>query len=123
MRTAIDTNVISAIWSNEPHAREAARQLGEARRQGALLLSPFVFAELLAYPVPRTYWKEAVYATARPVLYIVRPKFAGQAANLAAHHPGAESVVLQDVGHALFVDNPGQFDALLQDFIGRRVWH
>jgi predicted nucleic acid-binding protein len=50
VRTAIDTNVISAIWSNEPHAREAARQLGEARRQGALLLSPFVFAELLAYP-------------------------------------------------------------------------
>ena len=77
---------------------------------------------LLSYPVPRTYWKEAVYATNKPVLYVVRPGFAGQAANLAAHDPAAESVVLRDVGHALFVDNPEKFDALLQDFIRRRVW-
>ena len=90
----------------------------------ACLRTPLPAANaLLAYPVPRSYWKEAVYATAKPVLYVVRPGFAGQAANLAAHHPGAESVVLQDVGHALFVDNPEKFDALLQDFIGRRVWH
>ena len=90
----------------------------------ACLRTPLPAANaLLAYPVPRTYWKEAVYATAKPVLYVVRQKFAGQAANLAAHHPAAETVVLQDVGHALFVDNPGKFDALLQDFIGRRVWH
>ncbi len=90
----------------------------------ACLRTPLPAAKaLLAYPVPRSYWKEAVYATAKPVLYVVRPKFAGQAANLAAHHPGAESVVLQDVGHALFVDNPTEFDTLLQDFIRRRVWH
>ena len=57
------------------------------------------------------------------MLYVVRPKFAGQAANLAAHHPAAETVVLQDVGHALFVDNPTEFDALVQDFVRRRVWH
>jgi len=30
--------------------------------------------------------------------------------------------VWRDVGHALFVDNPEKFDALLQDFIRRRVW-
>ena len=89
----------------------------------ACLRTPLPAANaLLAYPVPRSYWKEAVYSTERPVLYVVRPKFAGQAANLAAHHPAAESVVLQDVGHALFVDNPTEFDGLLQDFIGRRVW-
>jgi microsomal epoxide hydrolase len=78
---------------------------------------------LLSYPVPRTYWKEAVYATGKPVLYMVRPTFAGQATNLAAHDPVAESVVLRNVGHALFVDDPAQFDALLEDFIRRRVWH
>ncbi len=50
MRTAIDSNVFSAIWSNEPRARKAAEQLGEARTEGALLISPFVFAELQAYP-------------------------------------------------------------------------
>jgi microsomal epoxide hydrolase len=80
-------------------------------------------AALLAYPVPRTYWREAVYSTAKPVLYVVRPRLAGQAGNLAAHHPGAETVVLGDVGHALFVDESVQFDTILQDFIRRRIWH
>ena len=50
MRTAIDTNVISAIWSNESSAQRIVAQLGEARAEGALLISPVVFAELLAYP-------------------------------------------------------------------------
>lgn len=90
----------------------------------ACLRTPAPAAQaLLSYPVPRTYWKEAVYATDKPVLYMVRPTFAGQATNLAAHDPVAESVVLRNVGHALFVDDPAQFDALLQDFIRRRVWH
>ncbi|HET9018541.1 MAG TPA: alpha/beta hydrolase, partial [Acetobacteraceae bacterium] len=80
-------------------------------------------AALLNYPEPRSFWKEAVYATARPVLYIVTPRFAGQAENLRLHHPFAESVVMRGVGHALFVDAPGRFDTLLTDFIRRRVWH
>ncbi len=50
MRTAIDTNVFWAIWSGEPSAAELVRQLGAARMEGALLISPFVFAELYAYP-------------------------------------------------------------------------
>lgn len=78
---------------------------------------------LLAYPVPRSYWKEAVYMVNRPLLYVVRPKFAGQAQNLARNHPGAETVELgNDVGHALFVDDPARFNAILADFIRRKVW-
>jgi microsomal epoxide hydrolase len=77
---------------------------------------------LLAYPEPRSFWKEGVYATTKPVLYLVRPKFAGQAASLAAHHPAAETVVVQNVGHALFVDDAPGFNARLTDFIARRVW-
>lgn len=50
MRTAIDANVISAIWSREPSAERAIVQLGEAKAEGALLISPVVFAELIAYP-------------------------------------------------------------------------
>ncbi len=79
-------------------------------------------AALLAYPVPRTFWKEAVYATAKPVLYVVRPKFEGQAANLAAHHPAAETQVVKTLGHALFVDDAGGFNAMVRGFIARRVW-
>lgn len=77
---------------------------------------------LLRYPEPRSYWREALYATRKPVLYIVRPGLAGQAANVAAHDPQAEIVVLRGVGHALFVDDPARFDALLLSFIQQRVW-
>lgn len=50
MRTAIDSNIISAIWSGEPSAPKIVAQLGEARLDGALLVSPVVIAELQAYP-------------------------------------------------------------------------
>ena len=50
MRTAIDTNVFSAIWSGEASAAKLAEQLWEAKLEGALLISPAVFAELHAYP-------------------------------------------------------------------------
>ena len=50
MRTAIDTNVFSAIWSGEPSAPVLVAQLGAAKLEGALLISPAVFAELHAYP-------------------------------------------------------------------------
>jgi len=50
MRTAIDTNVFTAIWSGESAAERLVAQLGEAKQEGALLISPFVFAELHSYP-------------------------------------------------------------------------
>jgi predicted nucleic acid-binding protein len=50
VRTAIDTNILSAVWSSEATAIDIAQQLGEARTYGALLISPVVYAELLAYP-------------------------------------------------------------------------
>ena len=50
MRTAIDANIFSSIWSNEPTAVKVVEQLGEAQQEGALLISPFAFAELHAHP-------------------------------------------------------------------------
>jgi predicted nucleic acid-binding protein len=50
MRTAIDTNVLSALWSKEPAASEIARNLGNAKAEGGLVVSAPVYAELLAYP-------------------------------------------------------------------------
>jgi non-heme chloroperoxidase len=79
-------------------------------------------ARLGSYAVPRTYWKEAVYSVQKPVLYVVRPRFAGQAGNLAAKHPMAETAVFETAGHALFVDEAARFNALLDSFIRRRVW-
>jgi microsomal epoxide hydrolase len=78
--------------------------------------------ELLAYPVPREYWRDAIYSTGKPVLYVVRPGFAAQAANLERNRPNTEAAVFADAGHALFIDYAARFDALMEGFIRRRVW-
>jgi predicted nucleic acid-binding protein len=50
MRTAIDTNVFSAIWSGESSVSIILAKLSMAKSEGALLICPAVFAELLAFP-------------------------------------------------------------------------
>ncbi len=50
MRTAIDSNVLSALWANEPLASNAAEILGSAKAEGGLVISGAVYAELLAHP-------------------------------------------------------------------------
>ena len=103
-----------------------ARSPGEAYlerlTEDALRTPPEVAAALSSYPAPRTYWRDAVYSVVQPILYIVRPRFAGQAANLAANDPLAETAVFTTAGHALFVDEPARFNELLANFIRRRVW-
>jgi non-heme chloroperoxidase len=88
----------------------------------ALRTPPAIAAALRAYPVPRSYWREAVYSVGKPVLYVVTPRLAGQAENLAAHDPEAETAVFTDAGHALFVDDAERFNAMLRGFLERRVW-
>lgn len=89
----------------------------------ATLRTPeFAARALLSYPVPRSYWREAVYAAHVPVLYVVRPGFAAQAANLQRNRPNTEISVFTDAGHALFVDDAARFNTLLLGFIHRRVW-
>jgi predicted nucleic acid-binding protein len=50
MRTAVDTNIISALWSREPAASDVAKRLGEAKAEGGIVIAAPVYAELLAYP-------------------------------------------------------------------------
>jgi len=50
MRTAIDTNVISALWSGEPASQGMAALLGRAQNEGGLVICAPVYVELLAYP-------------------------------------------------------------------------
>ncbi len=77
---------------------------------------------LLAYPVPRTYWRDGVYATTKPVLYAVRPVWQAQAENLERKRPNTEVALFRDAGHALFVDDAARFNTLLSSFIRRRIW-
>ncbi|HET8996621.1 MAG TPA: alpha/beta hydrolase [Acetobacteraceae bacterium] len=77
---------------------------------------------LLSYPEPRSYWRDAVYSTSKPVLYVVRPIWFAQADNLKRKRPNTEIARFRDAGHALFVDDAGRFNTLLSSFITRRIW-
>jgi predicted nucleic acid-binding protein len=50
VRTAVDTNVFSALWSSEPIASAMASLLGDSRKLGGLVICAPVYAELLAHP-------------------------------------------------------------------------
>jgi non-heme chloroperoxidase len=77
---------------------------------------------LLAYPVPRSYWREAVYATQVPVLYVIRPRWVAQGENLMRNRPNTEMEVFTDAGHALFVDDAVRFNSVTDEFLRRHVW-
>jgi microsomal epoxide hydrolase len=102
----------------QPQPPEYLQRLTET----ALRTPPEISAELLRYPVPRTYWKEAIYSTDKPVLYAVRPGLTGQAENLLARRDNTDIQIFPDAGHALFVDDAAQFNTLMQGFIRNRVW-
>jgi hypothetical protein len=53
MRTALDTNILSQLWSGQPSAPVIAASLSNARTQGALVVSAPVFVELAAMPTPK----------------------------------------------------------------------
>ena len=50
MRSAVDTNVIIALWSEEPATTGMQALLFAARREGGLVVCAPVYAELLAHP-------------------------------------------------------------------------
>jgi microsomal epoxide hydrolase len=93
----------------------------QALTEAALRTPPDAAAALLSYPVPRTYWREAVYAVHKPILYIVTPRLSGQAENLAARHADVQSDVYSDAGHALFIDDGNRFNAELLNFLQAKV--
>jgi len=48
--TALDTNILSALFSNEAVAQDIGQQLGTAGRLGTILISAPVYSEILAHP-------------------------------------------------------------------------
>jgi predicted nucleic acid-binding protein len=50
LRTAIDSNILSAIWSREASAKQVAQLLDESGAMGSLVLSAAAYAELHAHP-------------------------------------------------------------------------
>jgi predicted nucleic acid-binding protein len=50
VRTAVDTNILSALWSSEPLASRVAAQLADAHARGGVVICAAVYLELLAHP-------------------------------------------------------------------------
>ena len=50
MKSSIDTNILSAIWTDQPGTEIADSLLDQARARGALVICGIVYAELLAHP-------------------------------------------------------------------------
>jgi microsomal epoxide hydrolase len=89
----------------------------QALVEGALRLPAQASIALLSYPQPRTHWRDIAWAFRKPLLYAVTPQFAEQAENLRRNRPGTRIEVFEHAGHALFVDEPQRFNALLEAFV------
>jgi predicted nucleic acid-binding protein len=50
VRTALDTNILSALWSSEPLAPQISSRLAEMYSEGGLVICGPVYIELFAHP-------------------------------------------------------------------------
>jgi len=51
MRTALDSNILSSLWSNESSAERVQAELRSARLQGGIVVCAPVYVELVAHPL------------------------------------------------------------------------
>ena len=107
---------VAGMFANDPGTEYRARLTEQALR-----LPQADERRLLAYDVPREYWRAALHSTDKPVLYAVRPRWREQGDNLVRTHADARMEVFASAGHALFVDEAERFNALLIDFLDTRV--
>lgn len=113
MRTALDTNILSAIWGAEPTAAKIASLLYEASAQGGLVISPIVYVEGLGNPTitePKLMQfldstRIAVdWTIDRPVWHLAGERFERYTRRLRRHRSGESKRFLADFligAHAL----------------------
>lgn len=89
---------------------------------GEVMRTPVeVSLSLLAIPYPRTFWRSAIYATRKPLLYAVTTSLIGQADNLKRKRKRTSIEVFADAGHALFVDDHERFNSVLDGFLDKTL--
>lgn len=111
-RAAFLNEFVHAIFRSPPDEAEI-RQLVD----GALRLPVEASIALLSYPVPREHWRRIVRRVRAPLYYVVTSQFAEQATELQKHRAKTGVALFAEAGHALFVDEPERFNALLGDFM------
>lgn len=75
-------------------------------------------ASLSLFPrhLPREHWRDRVTKFGKPLLYCVTAQFEQQAEDLHRLRPQTRIEIFRDAGHALFVDQPERFAAMLREF-------
>jgi microsomal epoxide hydrolase len=76
-------------------------------------------ASLSLFPrgTPREHWRVLARGFRKPLLYVVSEPLAAQAQSLKRHRPATRIEIFEQAGHALFVDEPERFNAVLADFV------
>lgn len=97
MTTAIDTNVIVALWDRDPSLNFSAQSaLDAALARGTLVISSPVFAELLASPAAAKFsW---IHFSATPP-----SAWTGNSIKPSGESPGGPSAPTQDVAANILV--------------------
>ena len=72
---------------------------------------------VLSKPYEREYYRDAVYATTRPVWYAITPRYIEQSQLFVDKHPQGQTKIYNDAGHALFVDAADEFNRDLEAFL------
>lgn len=72
---------------------------------------------VLAKPYQREYYRDAVYATDRPVWYAITARHIEQSQWFVDKHPQGQTKIYNDAGHALFVDAADEFNRDLEAFL------
>ena len=102
---------VRAIFATPRSDEDVAELLSAAKR-----MSVEDSLALLDYPFARTHWRNIARAFHKPLLYVVTPQFEAQARNLKKNRPRTQVEVFKKAGHALFVDEPERFNALIESF-------
>lgn len=102
---------VHAMYAKPRPAHENAKLLRDVKR-----ISLDHSIALLTSGIPREHWKEIAHVFKKPLLYVVAPQLEGQAHNLKKNRPATRIEIFKDAGHALFVDEPERFNALVLDF-------
>lgn len=110
-KATMDRFVRGLFATAQPEARI------EAIKRSALKPTLEQSIALLSYPMPREHWSRIARALKAPLSYLVTPRFAQQAQSLKAARPGTRVEVFETAGHALFVDAPLRFNAVLLEVL------
>jgi non-heme chloroperoxidase len=99
--------------------REQPQRWLDSLTEAALRTPTQASISLLSQGTPREFWRETLYALAVPVLYVYTPRFAQQGELVKTNKPSIDTLLFENAGHALFVDEAAAFNMALQDFVSR----